>query len=781
MNRIIKKIAAAAMSMTMLLTAPGVVSDRLSALAAASGTWPVDGIYTNITTEFDERRNQNDSSGYHNAIDIEADYAANIYAVYSGSCVAADWMDAYGYMIILQHPDLGVYTFYAHCSSVSVSAGEKVSAGDVIGAVGSTGNSYGNHLHFGICDTLMSGWPCKMYSDPMTYFTYTYKNGSAQPTTCECSESYAGTYTTKDVTDKLNIRSGHSANTSLLGTIPANAQFKVTKADGKWAHVEYNGISGCVSMEYIQKVATQTTAPQTTTAKATTTTKPAGCSCSTSYAGTYTTKGVTDGLNIRADHSTNSKILGSIPANAKFKVTKADGKWAHVEYNGISGCVSMEYIQKVATQTTAPQTTTAKATTTTKSAGCSCSTSYAGTYTTKGVYDALNIRADHSASSKLLGTIPANAKFKVTKADGKWAHVEYNGISGCVSMEYIQKVATQTTAPQTTTAKATTTTKSAGCSCSTSYAGTYTTKGVYDALNIRADHSASSKLLGTIPANAKFKVTKADGKWAHVEYNGISGCVSMEYIQKVATQTTAPQTTTAKATTTTKPAGCSCSTSYAGTYTTKGVYDVLNIRADHSASSKLLGTIPANAKFKVTKADGKWAHIEYNGISGCVSMEYIQKVATQTTAPQTTTAKATTTTKSAGCSCSTSYAGTYTTKGVYDVLNIRADHSASSKLLGTIPANAKFKVTKADGKWAHVEYNGISGCVSMEYIQKVASAKVVGDINADGVVTISDAVILEAYLLKKRTLTQEQYNAADLDGDNKVNVYDMVYMRKKLV
>ena len=598
---------------------------------------------------------------------------------------------------------------------------------------------------------------------------------------CSCSASYAGTYTTKGVTDGLNIRADHSASSKLLGTIPANAKFKVTKADGKWAHVEYNGISGCVSMEYIQKVATQTTAPQTTTAKATTTTKPAGCSCSTSYAGTFTTKGVTDGLNIRADHSTNSKILGSIPANAKFKVTKADGKWAHVEYNGISGCVSMEYIQKVATQTTAPQTTTAKATTTTKSAGCSCSASYAGTYTTKGVTDGLNIRADHSTNSKILGSIPANAKFKVTKADGKWAHVEYNGISGCVSMEYIQKVATQTTAPQTTTAKATTTTKSAGCSCSASYAGTYTTKGVTDGLNIRADHSASSKLLGTIPANAKFKVTKADGKWAHVEYNGISGCVSMEYIQKVATQTTAPQTTTAKATTTTKSAGCSCSASYAGTYTTKGVTDGLNIRADHSTNSKILGSIPANAKFKVTKADGKWAHVEYNGISGCVSMEYIQKVATQTTAPQTTTAKATTTTKSAGCSCSASYAGTYTTKGVTDGLNIRADHSASSKLLGTIPANAKFKVTKADGKWAHVEYNGISGCVSMEYIQKVASAKVVGDINADGVVTISDAVILEAYLLKKRTLTQEQYNAADLDGDNKVNVYDMVYMRKKLV
>ena len=346
MKRIIKKFASAAMSLTMLLTAPGIVSGRYDTFAATTGTWPVDGEYRNITTGFDERRNQNDASGYHNAIDIEADYGANIYAAYSGSCVAADWMDAYGYMVILQHPDLGVYTFYAHCSAVSVSAGQSVSAGDVIGSVGSTGQSSGNHLHFGICDTLMSGWPCKMYSDPMTYFTYTYNGGSAPAINCSCSEIYAGTYTTKDITDTLNIRADHSASSKLLGTIPANAKFKVTKADGKWAHVEYNGITGCVSMEYIQKVATQTTAPQTTTA-ATTTTKAAGCSCSASYAGTYTTKGVNDVLNIRADHSASSKLLGTIPANAKFKVTKADGKWAHVEYNGISGCVSMEYIQKL--------------------------------------------------------------------------------------------------------------------------------------------------------------------------------------------------------------------------------------------------------------------------------------------------------------------------------------------------------------------------------------------------------------------------------------------------
>ncbi len=68
----------------------------------------------------------------------------------------------------------------------------------------------------------------------------------------------------------------------------------------------------------------------------------------------------------------------------------------------------------------------------------------------------------------------------------------------------------------------------------------------------------------------------------------------------------------------------------------------------------------------------------------------------------------------------------------------------------------------------------------MEYIQKLESTKVAGDINADGVVTISDAVVLEAYLLNKRSITNEQFKAADIDGDNRVDVYDMVFMRKKI-
>ena len=262
MDKIIKKATAILLAVMLVFAVPNCINSRSSFAAdAISAVWPLDKSFQNITTYFNPLRNEYDASGYHNAIDIEADYGANIVAVYPGTCISADWMDAYGNMIILYHEDLGIYTFYAHCSSVDVTAGKSVSGGEVIGHVGSTGQSSGNHLHFGICDKLLSGWPCRTYYDPLTYFTYDgtaikNPNATAEATlpVCDCTADYAGIYTTKNVVTFLYIRAGHSADTAALGQIPAGSQVTVTKGNGKWAHVEFNGISGYSSMDYLEKV-----------------------------------------------------------------------------------------------------------------------------------------------------------------------------------------------------------------------------------------------------------------------------------------------------------------------------------------------------------------------------------------------------------------------------------------------------------------------------------------------------------------------------------------------
>lgn len=230
------------------------VCTAVSAEAYGSAVWPLDSSYTDISTYFDDSRNYGNSSA-HNAIDIPANYGANIYASSDGVCISADWCGDYGYLIILWHEDLGVYTFYAHCSSVAVYSGQVVNQGDVIGYVGNTGVSYGNHLHFGICDTLLAGTPYVTYYDPLTYFSYDGGNSSnpSSPNECSCDTSYAGTYTTHGVETYLNIRNGHSTSAEVVGKIPPNAEVKVTKSDGVWAHIEYNGTAGCCSMEYLQK------------------------------------------------------------------------------------------------------------------------------------------------------------------------------------------------------------------------------------------------------------------------------------------------------------------------------------------------------------------------------------------------------------------------------------------------------------------------------------------------------------------------------------------------
>ncbi len=261
MNRIIRKASAVLVAIALVFTSQ-VWLPFAKANGAVYGVWPTEPSYKNITTYFNAARNTNDVSGYHNGADIEANGGTNIYAVYAGKVVASDYMGGYGYMVIIQHADLGVYTFYAHCSQLLASVGAEVKAGDIIAKVGSTGDSSGNHLHFGVCDTLQAGWPARTYYDPLTYFAYSDNTGGGTTVTpppqtasepeCKCTADCAGVYTTKGVVTVLNIRSGHNTTSSIIGEIPANAEFTVTKGNGEWAHVEYNGKKGYASMAYMQ-------------------------------------------------------------------------------------------------------------------------------------------------------------------------------------------------------------------------------------------------------------------------------------------------------------------------------------------------------------------------------------------------------------------------------------------------------------------------------------------------------------------------------------------------
>ena len=100
-----------------------------------------------ITSRFGANESIRDHT--HKGIDISAPNGTTIKAAAAGKVTYSGWMGGYGNLVIISHSN-GIQTYYGHCSKLYVSVGDQVDAGEKIAAVGSTGQSTGNHLHFEI-------------------------------------------------------------------------------------------------------------------------------------------------------------------------------------------------------------------------------------------------------------------------------------------------------------------------------------------------------------------------------------------------------------------------------------------------------------------------------------------------------------------------------------------------------------------------------------------------------------------------------------------------------
>ena len=325
------------------------------------------------------------------------------------------------------------------------------------------------------------------------------------------------------------------------------------------------------------------------------------------------------------------------------------------------------------------------------------------------------------------------------------------------------------------------------CNCSDSYAGTYTTYDL-DAgenLNIRSGHGTTYSILGVIPAGAVFTVTKADGTWAHIEYNGISGYAYMSYMKKLES---APDP------------DCGCTADYAGVYTTKGLEGAgaLNIRAGHSTATAIIGSIPDGAKFLVTKANGTWAHIEYNGISGFAYMDYMYRIADEEPSMLVESGsfpswfvQSGSGWEISGTVCSDQplekvWGGVYDRKGgevqcaelkTAERTCALTDVFGKTVNIAVLPDEKyTFKVFARDtaGNESELVHSDFS------VIARVHSG-LMGDLNLNGTIDISDMVILQRSLLGLITITPVQFTAADMTMDTEVNGFDMALLRKAVM
>lgn len=95
---------------------------------------------------------------FHMGTDLAAPMGTPVLAAYAGQVAMADFLGGYGLSVALDHNKGTQQTLYAHLSEIFVKAGDVVKQGDVIGRVGSTGNSTGPHLHFEFRQLTPDGW-----------------------------------------------------------------------------------------------------------------------------------------------------------------------------------------------------------------------------------------------------------------------------------------------------------------------------------------------------------------------------------------------------------------------------------------------------------------------------------------------------------------------------------------------------------------------------------------------------------------------------------------------
>lgn len=489
-------------------------------------------------------------------------------------------------------------------------------------------------------------------------------------------------FATVTASDFVNLREAGSMSARVVSTAPSGAVLTVFSQSGSWAKVQYNATVAYANTGYISAV---------------TSTYPSETVSSGSATATVSTSDGTGSVNLRATASTGAQVLAQIPSGTQVTVSSDDGSWCVVSYQGMTGYVMSVYISYTG-DSLEPGADGAQDGTGGEEDGGQTDgdggtqdgpqTPAVRTAIVTTEYGSLNMRAQASAGSQILTTIPRGALVEVTQEGSTWCGVRYNGISGYSMTCYLTFTDGGNTTPSVPEGGAT---------------AVVTTQS--GSLNLRQQARSGSAILTRIPQYATIAVHERGAEWCHVTYNGVTGYVMTVFLTfQDEPMPDLPDDSTDEGESgddtdandpnepivTPEPGGDDAL--YAVVTTVSGS---LNLRRDALPGSPVLARIPKGTTIRIDEKLSAWSRTTYGGQTGYVMNTYLTFHQGQPEISAGTTAVVTT---------------------VSGSLNLRAEPSLSGGVVARIPQYATVNVQQRGDSWCYVVYNDTIGYVMTSYL-----------------------------------------------------------------
>lgn len=516
-------------------------------------------------------------------------------------------------------------------------------------------------------------------------------------------------YGTVEGAGYLNLREGMALTTPALTQIPVGTALPLLRVEGDWAYTQYGCQAGYVSMDYIRRTAAY-----------------AGAAIDANATGAV----LTASSPLYLSPGLGGYVYQTLPQGTQARVLYTDGAWSQIQVNGVTGYVLSSGLQMngaavpLAQDTPGPGEQYARVTAAAswlnlrERADMSsavmaqiplgeqvivtetqqdwmrvryhgvtgwCAAAYlslgmmpGGSLTAVVVTESgpLNLRRADSAQAAILTTIPRGASVAVLARGDSWCCVTYNGQTGYAMTRYLQfNEASGTAAPSTAVPAATQAPalwQPAPVQSTVTYAKVTTDSG---SLNLRKKASSSASIQARIPQDEMIEVLSRGEKWTQVAYKAKTGYVMTTFLTFVEVpQPVVPQAMTARVNT---PKGS------------------LNLRAKAQSGSKVLRTLPKDSTVIVLEYGEKWSKVTYGSATGYVKSQFLlfEKQTEASAQPQALRVK-----------------GQYAT--------LRASPQTAAAAIRLIPAGDYVQVIGQTGGWMRVEYEGITGYVPEEDLER---------------------------------------------------------------